>query len=244
MTAALTDADIDQLSEACDLDLHQFRRSHLETRVARALEQERLGEIAHLRDRLAVEDALRASFRRAVAISVTGYFRDAEQFDLLADALIGTPGARARPLRAWSAGCATGEEAWSIAATLERVRRAAGALVLGSDVLAENVRAARRLHPTIAELGGTRLPRGGVRVRFECRDIVQQGSPGAGWDIVLCRNVAIYLGAAQRRAMHELLARALGPHGLLLVGRSERLPDPRALGLRRIAPHLYRRVDA
>ncbi len=81
-------------------------------------------------------------------------------------------------------------------------------------------------------------------MRFEVRDLVEQGSPGAGWDVVLCRNVAIYHAEEQRRRIHHILARALAAHGLLLVGRSERLSDPAALGLHRLAPHLYRRAAA
>lgn len=177
-----------------------------------------------------------------MAISFTGYFRDAEQFEALADAVMSSPRREpARPIRAWSAGCATGEEAWSLAALLCRLRRGDGALVLGSDVLTENVQVARRLRPTAPQLAGARMTPT-LRVRFECRDLVEQGSPGSGWDIVLCRNVAIYLAEQQRRAVHRMLAAALAAHGLLLVGRSERLSDPAALGLHRLSPHLYRRI--
>lgn len=243
MTATLTNGDIGELSEACALDLTHFRRSHVEARVARVIEQEQLSDVADLIARVADDDGLRRAFRRAVAISVTGLFRDAEQFQVLRDAIFGARPTAQRPLRAWSAGCATGEEAWSIAATLCQARRGEGALVLGSDVLAENVQVARRLHPSAADLGGVRLA-SGLRVRFECRDIVEHGSPGGGWDVVLCRNVAIYLAEDQRRRVHRMLAAALALHGLLLLGRSERLSDPEALGLHRLSPHLYRRVAA
>jgi chemotaxis protein methyltransferase CheR len=242
MTATLSDADIVGLSVACDLDLANFRRTHVEARVARALEQERAENVAELRDRLTTTDAAREAFRRSVAISVTGLFRDAEQFEQLAEALRAEP-KKPRPPRVWSAGCATGEESWSLAALLARLGRADGALVLGSDLLPENVRAARRLRPTARELGGVVIP-ATMRVRFECRDLVHDGAPGTGWDIVLCRNVAIYLEEARRRQVHRTLALALARQGLLLLGRSERLSDPAALGLRRLSPHLYLRCEA
>ena len=122
-----------------------------------------------------------------------------------------------------------------------KLGRADGATVLGSDVLAENVRVARTLRLTSADLRGARLP-STLRVRFECRDIVGQGAPGTGWDVVLCRNVAIYLDAAHRRAVHDSLARAARTGGVVMLGRSERFGDPDAFGLRRVAPHIYRRV--
>lgn len=242
MTGTLTDADIAGLSVASDLDLASFRRTHVEARVARALEQERVPTVADLRDRLTRSEVARDAFRRSIAISVTGLFRDGEQFDVLADALRATPPS-SRPPRVWSAGCATGEEVWSTAAMLARLGRGEGALVLGSDLLPENVRAARLLRPTPGDLRGAKIPVT-LRLRFECRDLVHQGAPGRGWDVVLCRNVAIYLEEARRRQVHRILAAALGRHGLLLLGRSERLNDPGALGLRRLSPHLYLRSEA
>lgn len=242
MTGALTDADITGLSVACDLDLTSFRRTHIEARVARAIESERVDGIAELRDRIMNSEAARDAFRRSVAISVTGLFRDGEQLEVLADALRSAP-PQTRPPRVWSAGCATGEEAWSMAAVLARLGRGEGALVLGSDLLPENIRAARQLRPTSGDLQGARIPPT-LRIRFECRDLVHHGAPGTGWDVVLCRNVAIYLEEARRRQVHRTLASALRRQGLLLLGRSERLSDPGALGLRRLSPHLYLRSEA
>lgn len=61
--------------------------------------------------------------------------------------------------------------------------------------------------------------------------------------LVLCRNLAIYLAPAARHALHETLAGALAPGGVLLLGRSERLTRPEALGLESVAPHAYRRAS-
>lgn len=240
MSDALTEDDVHSLSAACALDLANFRRSHLVARVAKALTAERVSSVAELRDRITLDHSARSAFRRSVAISVTSMFRDAEQFDALADVLRDLP-PPTRPVRAWSAGCSTGEEVWTIAATLARTERAAGATVLGSDVLAENVQAARTLQPTVTDLRGMRLP-SDLQLRFECRDIARQGPPGVAWDLVLCRNVAIYLDEEQRHAVHRTLASAVAQGGLLMLGRSERLGDPAALGLERLRPHIYRRV--
>ncbi|MEH3054215.1 MAG: methyltransferase domain-containing protein [Patulibacter minatonensis] len=240
MTAVLSDRDVEQLSAACALDLTSFRRSHVEARVQRALLAARLDDVEDLRRRIIGDDDARTAFRRSVAISVTSMFRDPAQFEVLTDVLFDEP-RPSRPIRAWSAGCSTGEEVWSLAAVLTRLGRAAAATVLGSDVLAENVRIARLLNPSTSELGGVRVP-ADAKLRFECRDVARQGAPGAGWDLVLCRNMAIYLSDEPRRAVHRTLARALRPGGILMLGRSERLGDPGSLGLERIRPHLYRRT--
>jgi chemotaxis protein methyltransferase CheR len=54
--------------------------------------------------------------------------------------------------------------------------------------------------------------------------------------------VAIYLSPAARRRLYETLVSALSARGILLLGRSERLIEPGALGLRAVGPHAYERV--
>ena len=80
-------------------------------------------------------------------------------------------------------------------------------------------------------------------MRWERRDLVADGPPPGRWRLVLCRNVAIYLSpAARRRAVHDARRPRSRARGVLLLGRSERLIDPAALGLRAIGPHAYERV--
>jgi chemotaxis protein methyltransferase CheR len=81
-----------------------------------------------------------------------------------------------------------------------------------------------------------------ARVRWEQRDIVSAGAPAGSWRLILCRNLAIYLAPDAKRALHETLAAALAPGGVFLLGRTERLSDPRSLGLELLAPHAYRKV--
>jgi chemotaxis protein methyltransferase CheR len=71
---------------------------------------------------------------------------------------------------------------------------------------------------------------------------VADGPPPGHWRLVLCRNVAIYLSPEARPRVYETLASALSARGVLLLGRSERLIDPAAYGLRAIAPHAYERA--
>ena len=81
-----------------------------------------------------------------------------------------------------------------------------------------------------------------ARMRWERRDLVADGPPPGRWRLVLCRNVAIYLSPPARRRVYATLVSALGTRGVLLLGRSERLIDPAALGLRPVGPHAYERV--
>jgi chemotaxis protein methyltransferase CheR len=79
-------------------------------------------------------------------------------------------------------------------------------------------------------------------MRWERRDLAADGPPPGRWRLVLCRNVAIYLEPGARRRLYTTLAAALSVRGILLLGRSERLIDPSALGLRPAGPHAYERI--
>lgn len=237
MTSITVD-EVDALSRASAIDLSLFRPAHIEARVQRALQRSSSPDVSALEALIGADAKARADFRQSVAISVTGFFRDAEQFDLL-EAHLSFLRQKAFP-RVWSAGCSTGRELWSLAVLLGRIGAADRAYLLGSDLLEENVRAARAGIGT-EELGGQVLPTA-ARLSFEVRDIVAEGPPGGGWDVIVCRNVAIYLAPPARTRLHEQLAGALTAGGLLLLGRSERLSDARSLGLELVAPHLYRKT--
>lgn len=235
--ATITAEDVRVLSAASDIELSMYRAAHLEARVARALERAAASTVDELGRMLGRDAEVRADFRRSVAISVTGFFRDAEQFDVLEPFLEPLRGI-ARP-RIWSAGCSTGRELWTVAVLLERLGIAGRAQLLGSDILEENIRKAR-VGLDQHEIAGRVLPTD-VQLRFEVRDIVREGSPGTRWDVVLCRNMAIYLEPDARARLHRLLVDALNPGGLLLLGRSERLSDAGAFGMETVGPHLYRK---
>lgn len=226
------------LSLASNLDLARFRPAHVEARVERAMGRAGASDVATLGQALRRDEAARSEFRRSVAISVTGFFRDAEQFDLL-ERHIGWLRQTPRP-RVWSAGCSTGAELWTLAVLLDRLGAAQRAQLLGSDLLPENIARARE-GIDAGVLAGHTLP-ADTRPLFEVRDLTQDQLPPGQWHVILCRNVAIYFDPPTRAALHARLAASLAPNGMLLLGRSERIAEPAALGLEPVAPHLYRRA--
>jgi chemotaxis protein methyltransferase CheR len=225
------------LSDAAGIDLGAYRREHVAERVRRALEREGAATVDELVRRLDADPEARRRFRTSVAVSVSGLFRDPAQFDLLEQTLLPPLLANGRRITVWSAGCANGTELYSLAIVLQRLDALDRAHLLGSDLLEENLAEARR-----GTFDGVAIaPELRARCRWERRDLTRDGAPPGAWRLALCRNVAIYLARAARRALHQTLAGALAPGGVLLLGRSERLTRPEALGLEPVAPHAYRR---
>jgi chemotaxis protein methyltransferase CheR len=226
-------SELAALERACGLPLASFRSEHVSAQVARACRREQVDGSVALARTLGSDHEARRRFRRSVAISHGSLFRDPEQFALLEESLLPRLLADGGRLSAWSAGCSDGAELHSLGIILGRMGALDRALLLGSDLLEENLALAR---------SGDYPPDVRDRLRWERRDLAADGPPSGRWRLVLCRNVAIYLEPGARRRVHETLVRALAARGVLLLGRSEWLVDPGALGLRSIGPHAYERV--
>jgi chemotaxis methyl-accepting protein methylase len=144
-----------------------------------------------------------------------------------------------RRLRGWSAGCATGEEAWTLAMLLDEAR--ADYEVLGTDLsedalvqarsgvypadrttdVPEAIRATCFQPDTARPTVAARLHE---RVGFLRHNLLGKAPPGR-FDLVLCRNVLIYFDADTRAEVIERLAHAILPGGYLFLGYSETLRD-------------------
>jgi chemotaxis protein methyltransferase CheR len=224
------------LSLACGLALDRFRAAHVARCVQRATRRIGAVDDRDLAARIADEPELRRRFRRAVAVSTTRMFRDAEQFELLGQ-LVGELGPVDGGVRLWSVGASDGSEVCSAALVLRDAGLLAGARLLGSDLLPENIALARE------RVGEHLTPAERAHVAFEVRDVATSGPSGA-WHVVLCRNVLIHLAPDARDRVLDRIAGAMRPGGVLLLGRSERIARPAERGLRAAGPHAYRRADA
>jgi len=185
-----------------------------------------------------------------VTIQETHFFRNPPQMRALREhvlpELLRDAAAARRRLRVWSAGCATGEEAYSVAVLLRELAPAASereVQVLGTDVSHRALEAAREARygaralqlatPDQLARSFVLAPGGGHHVREQVRalvslrhhNLVTDAPPyGPGEvDLVLCRNVTIYFGRETTRALVGRFARVLREGGYLLLGHSETL---------------------
>lgn len=181
----------------------------------------------------------------------TYFFRDRGQLQLLL-ALLAERGVAAPAI--WSAGCASGEEAYSVAILASEHGALAGTSVLGTDLsaaaLAVAAQGVYRTGPmsacrTLTAEDERFLPPAGerarrvaaevrARVRFHAHNILAGPPAGAPFDAVLCRNVLIYMDHDGRRRSLATLDAALKPGGVLLIGPGDSVPpiDPASLGYR------------
>jgi chemotaxis methyl-accepting protein methylase len=196
--------------------------------------------------------------RRAVGtlvIGVTSFFRDGAVFDHLTYSVLPVLKRAAGRPRIWSAACSDGAEMYSIAILMADMGLLKDSYLLGSDCRAEGIARARegrydersirevpaawRERYFIKELGQYRICdelRGAVQWRTA--DVTRVCEPGM-WDLILCRNMSMYLRPAVAGRLWEALENALRPGGFLVLGKAERPIG--TTGLAAIAPCIYRR---
>ncbi len=183
------------------------------------------------------EPALRALVDWSV-VGETYFFRHPEQLAAVRSALRGEP--RDWPLRVWCAGCASGEEAYTMASILLDDGRAGAAFVLGTDVSARAIQAARRGRygswslrglaglvrpPWLRPEGGewTIAPEVSRLTVFRTHNLVADPPPSLGFDLVLCRNVLIYFDRAVADGVVRRLFDAVRPGGWVALAPAENL---------------------
>jgi chemotaxis protein methyltransferase CheR len=196
---------------------------------------------------LAAHPEERAVLEELCRVHVSRFCRDRAVFEALAERVLPALAGRSPTLRAWSAGCAGGEEPYSLA-LLWHLRVAAkvpgGRLqILATDADPASLERARRACYPRASL--RELPAGwrerafvetaqGFCLRAELRAGVELGAadlrreaPEGPFHLILCRNLAFtYFAEAEQRAVAARLAALLAPGGALVIGARERLPDP------------------
>jgi chemotaxis protein methyltransferase CheR len=250
----------------------------IEAKLGRVLVSVEFGELAAWVGRLPLlpaDDLEWLSLIESLTVHETFFHRDRAQLELLGQILRGIIAAAASQecplLRLWSAGCATGEEAYTLAILGLLALRDAGFAeddcdggivcrppwrldVLGTDisrlVLAQAKAAVysteglsafrdlpqelRHFFPRLrgGEAGGGE--RRGVHetvrrhVRFRQFNLMAGAPPETGFDVVLCRNVLIYLTPAGRTRAQSLCREALRRGGYLLLGPTDALAEPPA----------------
>jgi chemotaxis protein methyltransferase CheR len=180
----------------------------------------------------------------ALTINVTRFFRNPEAWEAIDALLPALLTAKREPLRVWSAGCASGEETYTLAMLFHGHaaalgRRARAVEIIGTDIDRASLDAAERGVYEAAAL--TDMPRDARRaffpegppftvpaavralVRFQKHDLLAEPAPGGPFELIVCRNVTIYFDRKSQEALLEKFRGALAPGGLLVQGKVETL---------------------
>ncbi len=237
---------------ALGVDFSHYKRNTLLRRITRRMVMYKMTAMKDYEDLLQRDPIEVEALFQDILISVTTFFRDPESFDALAKTVF--PKLLAgrslqEPVRIWTLGCSTGEEAYSLAMVFAECAEAAGSNVpmqiFATDLNSICVARARTgFYPISIEqhVSPARLQRffnkeeGGYRI---CKDIRERcifsrhnvlgDPPFSRVDMISCRNLLIYMEPVLQHQIMALLHYALKPGGLLWLGRSETAGAARVL---------------
>ncbi|MGA9520078.1 MAG: protein-glutamate O-methyltransferase CheR [Myxococcaceae bacterium] len=223
-----------------------YARTSLKRRVRQFMGEERVRSISELQEIVLRNPAVFARLRDHFSVGVTALFRDPSFYVAFRQKVV--PHLWASPLvRVWCAGCATGEEVYSVAIVLIEEQLFDRARIYATDLNDHLIEKARRgiyearwmqeYEQNYAAAGG----------RAKLSDYFQYGYDGAifrkrfrrntvfaqhnlatdgsfnEFNVILCRNVMIYFGRALQHRVHDLLHQSLRRGGFLCLGRRESL---------------------
>ncbi len=236
-----------KIKEIVNFNSEYYEEKHLRRRVAirmRALDISSYREYLRLLERSEDE---RRKLMKVLTVNVTEFFRNPETYDVLQrdvfpELIRMKENNGSRVLRLWSAGCASGEEPYSLAILAKEVlgkREDFRVRIMATDIDNESLNKAKRGVYSRRELAGVRrdyikkyFERMGESYRvieelremvtFERRDLISDRKYRA-IDMILCRNVIIYFSKELKERLFLDFYESLNPGGFLVLGKTENL---------------------
>jgi two-component system CheB/CheR fusion protein len=232
------------LRSASGVDFRRYKRATIARRMQRRMVLHKLTNLDHYVRYARENPAEVQGLYDDILIHVTRFFRDADVFESLATEILPKILERQsdeQAIRVWVPGCSTGEEAYTAAIvileTLAQRSRGAGVQVFATDISdASIVKARSGTYPeSIAvDITPERLRHfftkvdGAYRVNKAVRDVcvfarqdLTRDPPFSKVDIILCRNVLIYMGNELQKKLMGVFYYALKPSGFLVLGNAE-----------------------
>src|SRR3989338_5082187 len=229
------------------IDLRQYNVNFLQRRLNVRVSAKGVRDYSQYASLLDQDPTEYNELFQALSINVTEFFRDNDVYDafythVLPKILnIG----KQNEIRIWSAGCATGEEMYSVAILLNQASERYGSFkfkITGTDVSAKAIETARKskcVHSSLKNLPEKILKKYFQQVSeehyqinknimdsvtFNVGDILTIPTPNS-LDVIFCRNIIIYFGRKAQDQLFVRFAHSLKPSAYLILGKTEMIKD-------------------
>jgi two-component system, chemotaxis family, CheB/CheR fusion protein len=240
------EALLDYLKRTRGFDFRGYKRSTLQRRIRKQMQSREIESFGDYLDYLEVHPEEFIELLNTILINVTSFFRDTSAWDYLRNQLIPqiiSNKAANEPIRVWSAGCASGEEAYTLAMILAEALGASEfrqrVKIYATDVDEDALTHARFASYTKQAIKSVPVelqekyfePMGNQQVfRVDLRRVVifgrhdlMQDAPISRLDLLVCRNTLMYFNADTQARMLSRFHFALNPTGFLFLGKAEML---------------------
>jgi chemotaxis protein methyltransferase CheR len=242
------------------LDLRCYKQTQMQRRIEQFIVSNGYRSYLTFKDCLEKEPELLASFMRHLTINVSQFFRDESQWDLLRVKILPTLIRGSGTLRIWSAGCSAGQEAYSLAITLQEHFPLVNYTILATDIDQAVLDQAKSgiyrdmdlsscasLTPKTIDKYFSKISDGYQvkeslkrNIRFEPKNLLV-GLFETNFDLIICRNVVIYFTEETKDQLYLSFSQSLRSGGVLFTGSTEQIFHLTELNLKGIGPFIYQK---
>jgi chemotaxis protein methyltransferase CheR len=241
------------VKELLGVDLSLYKRKQMERRARGLASRNHAETHTEYLGMLKKDAILLDRFMERMTITVSQLWRNTDIFDAIENEILPELDQKTegRRLKLWSAGCSYGAEPYTLAAIcLEMSKKLSRTpQIKGTDINPRMIEKAKRGRFTDEDArdkgGWIAGPALKQLVNFKVEDLFPSNKHSMqtdAVDLILFRNVAIHFERERRDEVHEILANKLLPGGFLVLGSTEMIVDPGALGLERARPFVFRKL--
>ncbi len=250
---------VGKINETMGLDLSGYKPERMKRRIEMLIRKYNCKSYKEYLDMILKDNKKKDEFLDKLTINVTEFFRNPDKWQELKDKfipqLLKESGTR---FKAWSAGCSSGEEPYTLAMVLEELKAPQSAKVIATDIDMGVLTHAqvgeyeeRSMVSTPQEYiqkyfivrDGRYIVKPNVKARvvFKRHNLLQDPFE-KGFDLIMCRNVVIYFEMEAKDQLYRRFSESLRPGGLLFVGNTERIFNYKNLGLEIASSFIYRKI--
>jgi chemotaxis protein methyltransferase CheR len=237
---------IEIISEESPMDFSQYTELTISRKLEEFIKEEKIISPDEFRTKFTTDKMFHMKLLEGLTVRYTELFRDPEFYMALRYQVLPYLSTFSE-LRIWSAGCSTGEEAYSLAILLDEYGLLDNATIIATDVNPANIEQAKKGHYSThrireytrnyANSGGRAqlgkyysVQKGAIEfcdrlkkhIHFQQHDLIKDQIPGS-FDLILCRNVMIYFSGLLQTHVTERLTSGVRCYGYLAVGMQEKL---------------------
>lgn len=251
------DSFVKKFQTLSGLDLLAYKRPQMERRINSFMRSVNSPTYDAFLQVLVDDREIYRRFLDHLTINVSEFFRNYQQWEVLQKQIIPAMIAERNTLKIWSAGCSTGEEAYSLAIMCREMGIRIQDRILATDIDQDVLEKGRQGLYSGKAVEGIPFPwrekyirgeNGQYRVSEEIRRMVSferhdllRDRFASEHDLILCRNVVIYFTEETKQALYKKFASALRPGGVLFIGSTEQIFQARELGLKTVATFFYQK---
>ncbi|WP_349407567.1 protein-glutamate O-methyltransferase CheR [Pseudalkalibacillus sp. SCS-8] len=244
-----------QIKKQTGIDLSLYKEAQMKRRLTALREKKGFQSFIEMYEEMHKNKGLLEEFLDRMTINVSEFYRNPSRWEVLEKELLPGLLKDRDSLKVWSAACSTGEEPYTLAMILRKIVQLKDFTILATDLDEIALKRAklgsyleRSLKEVPSEMKAKYFEKQGLG--FKVDDVLKENITfekqnmladpfGANFDLIVCRNVMIYFTEEAKALLYQKFSDALRPGGILFVGSTEQIFNPKQYGLESVATFFY-----